>query len=299
MHGLYGFPPAELAAIAADAVQYSPFAPNSPELEGVARGSLQSLTVQAPPGTVERRHVLACALQALAIGAPLTVLAPKDKGGLRIQKELQAFGCNVEEEARRHHRICFAKRPVALSGIEEAIEAGAPRRLETGMWSQPGIFSWDEMDSGTNFLLQHLPPMAGKGADFGCGIGTLACAVLLQKAVTRLTLIDIDGRAVSMARRNVDPSRTDVLWRDIRKAGSGLDNLDFIVMNPPFHDGGNEDRSLGQSFVRRAHESLRGGGVLWMVANRHLPYEESLGGLFSQVRTVAQNKGYKIHEATK
>jgi 16S rRNA (guanine1207-N2)-methyltransferase len=74
-------------------------------------------------------------------------------------------------------------------------------------------------------------------------------------------------------------------------------DLDFVVMNPPFHDGGIEDRALGETFIVRAAASLKTGGACWMVANRHLPYEASLGGHFARVRQVEQGDGYKIYEA--
>jgi len=38
---------------------------------------------------------------------------------------------------------------------------------------------------------------------------------------------------------------------------------------------------------------------LWLVANRHLPYEAVLDQGFGQVRTVAQEHGFKIVEASK
>jgi 16S rRNA (guanine1207-N2)-methyltransferase len=36
-----------------------------------------------------------------------------------------------------------------------------------------------------------------------------------------------------------------------------------------------------------------------MVANRHLPYEETLKTLFSKVEVKAQAQGYKVFEAKK
>ena len=85
-------------------------------------------------------------------------------------------------------------------------------------------------------------------------------------------------------------------WADVRRAPE-LADLDFIVMNPPFHDGGAEDKSLGQAFIGRAHAILRKGGVLWLVANRHLPYEAALNAQFARVTLKAQVSGYKVYEA--
>ncbi|WP_163545134.1 methyltransferase, partial [Klebsiella pneumoniae] len=62
-----------------------------------------------------------------------------------------------------------------------------------------------------------------------------------------------------------------------------LKALDFVVMNPPFHDGGAEDKALGQAFVRRAADLLKPRGTCWLVANRHLPYEAVLAPLFKTV----------------
>jgi 16S rRNA (guanine1207-N2)-methyltransferase len=42
---------------------------------------------------------------------------------------------------------------------------------------------------------------------------------------------------------------------------------------------------------------LNAEGRLWLVANRHLPYEQSLAARFRQVRTVAQAEGFKVIEA--
>jgi 16S rRNA (guanine1207-N2)-methyltransferase len=38
---------------------------------------------------------------------------------------------------------------------------------------------------------------------------------------------------------------------------------------------------------------------LWLVANRHLPYENVLSENFDVVRTVVQQHGYKIIEAVR
>jgi len=296
---VYGAPPLALAEPAAGAVQVSPLIPGAAALEDLERASLASAVIAAPPGTIERRYVLALALRALRPGAPLTALAPKEKGGSRLRKELETFGCKVEEVGRQHQRICHTVRPDAPEGLEAAIGAGAPQRLGgAGLWTQPGVFSWDRDDLGSQLLIAALPALSGQGADLGCGIGVLARAVLASPKVSRLDLVDLDRRAVEAARRNVEDPRARFHWVDAR-SGPELAGLDFVVMNPPFHDVGLEDKTLGQAFIRRAHQVLRPGGTLWVVANRHLPYEAVLAERFGRVTPKGEGKGFKIYEARK
>lgn len=299
--GVYGLPPSDLADVPREAIQFSPLMPGAAGLDKQPAGSLDAITLLAPPGTIERRYALALALRALKDGAPLTALAPNDRGGTRLRKELEAFGLEVNEISKRHHRIATTTKVTGIDDIiAQVIADGGPRfDDEIGLWTQPGVFSWDRLDPGTHMLIEHLPALSGRGADFGCGIGILARAVLASDAVTELTLVDIDRRAIECAEHNLDTPRAKFLWADLRDPHAALANLDFVVMNAPFHDAGQEDKGLAQAFVRRAAESLRKGGVCVMVANRHLPYEAVLRPLFKAVTPVIEEGGYKIYEARK
>lgn len=293
---VYGAP--TLADVPATARQLSPLIPGADALEDIPGASLDSIVIAAPPGAIERRYVLAQALRALKPGGALTAVAPKDKGGMRLRKELAGFGCTVSEQSLRHQRLCACVRPEAPIGLETAIAEGGqqtPPRL--GLVSQPGVFSWDRPDPGSQLLAAYLGGLAGAGADLGCGVGMLALSVLASPKVTALTLVDIDRRAVEAARRNVADPRAAFLQADLREPTPSLAGLDFVVMNPPFHDGGEEDRSLGQAFIRRAAAMMRRGAVLRLVANIGLPYEATLAEAFDQARRLEQAGGYKVLEA--
>lgn len=294
---VYGVPPADVVETPKGARQLSPLIPGSEDIAAVADGSLDEVALLVPPGAVEARYVVAQALHTLKPGGLLAAAAPKDKGGLRLKKILAGFGCEVAETSRRHHRICEVERPAALVGVDEAIAEGAPRILPLGLWSQPGVFSWDRLDPGSDLLLGHLPDLAGRGADFGAGIGWLSRKALTSPAVTSLALIELDRRALDCARRNVVDPRASFEWADVRRAAEALNDLDFVVMNPPFHDGGQEDRALGQAFIRAAAKALGPKGTLWLTANRHLPYEAVLADAFKRVTPVADAGGYKVFEA--
>ena len=79
------------------------------------------------------------------------------------------------------------------------------------------------------------------------------------------------------------PSRASTSWWSIRR----------------FHDAGREDQSLGQAFVQYAARVLRKGGTLWLVANRHLPYEATLSDAFRTATSRAEAHGFKVYEAVK
>ena len=296
---VYGNPPSDVIETPPGSAQLSPLIPGSTDIAGLADASQDELALLVPGGAIEARYLLAQALRVLRPGGVLTAAAPKDRGGLRLKKTLTGLGCEVAETSRRHHRICEVERPAANLDLADAIAEGAPRILPSGLWSQPGVFSWERLDPGSDLLLQHLPALSGAGADFGCGVGWLSRAALTSPAVTALTLIDVDRRAVECAEHNVVDPRAKFVWADVRNAAKHLSDLDFVVMNPPFHDGGQEDRRLGQAFIRAAADSLRTGGRLWLTANRHLPYEAVLAEAFKAVTQVADGGGFKIFEARK
>lgn len=279
-------------------MQLSPLRPGAEALERLPDAVLDAIVVAAPPGSIERRFVLAHSLRTLRPGGALTVSAPKDKGGQRLRGELESFGCEVAERFKARQRICTARRPDAPRGLHNAIEAGSPVTVaDIGLRSQPGIFSWNRVDPGTTLLLRHLPSLSGRGADLGAGLGILSLAVLASPAVEALTLVEIDRRAVEAARANVADARARFLWSDARE--TPLTDLDFVVSNPPFHADGIEDRGLGQAFIVAAGRMLRRSGTLFLVANRHMPYEEVLRATFRSVTTLADEAGYKIFEARK
>jgi 16S rRNA (guanine1207-N2)-methyltransferase len=297
---LYGHIPTGLADFDADALQVSPIVPGSPSVESLRKGTYTGLTMRAPANTAERHHDMALVLQALLPGSPFTILAAKDKGGSRLLKELATFGVSAADNPKRHHRICSGLVPESLRGIDDAVAKGAMQvAARTGLMGQPGIFSWDRIDTGTALLVEALPNLWGRVADFGVGTGVLSRKVLTSTKVKSLTGFDIDRRAIEACVLNIKDDRFASVWTDLRTNGAGVTGLDFIVTNPPFHDAGEEDQALGLAFIKVAAQTLRNGGALWLTANRHLPYEAVLTALFKSVTVKAEGQGYKVFEAIK
>ncbi|HGG04330.1 MAG TPA: MFS transporter [Aliiroseovarius sp.] len=171
-------------------------------------------------------------------------------------------------------------------------------KVANGFVTRPGVFSADAPDKGSLALLEALPDMKGKGADLGAGWGFLAHAILRSDAVTELHLVEADHTALDCARRNVTDPRAAFHWDDATSWGKGL-GLNFVVMNPPFHSGRTGDPDLGRAFIAAAAKILAPSGQLWMVANRHLPYETALNALFRHVSEAGGTSGFKVLHAVR
>ena len=72
---------------------------------------------------------------------------------------------------------------------------------------------------------------------------------------------------------------------------------DRVVMNPPFHTTRDADPGLGIAFLRAAQRGLSPSGVLWLVANRHLPYDRVLAELFRTVEDVGADTAFRLIRA--
>jgi 16S rRNA (guanine1207-N2)-methyltransferase len=168
-----------------------------------------------------------------------------------------------------------------------------------GFQTLPGVFSADGPDRGSILLASALPPkLAGKVADLGAGWGYLAAEILKRPGVKRLDLVEAEADALDCARVNVTDPRARFHWADATTwRPDSL--LDAVVMNPPFHLGRDADPALGAAFIRAARRMLAPNGSLWLVANRHLPYDAALSENFLQHEDVAGDGGFRVVHATK
>jgi len=261
--------------------------------------------VLAPRQREESRALLARAMSLAAPDGRVVACASNNEGARSLEDDLRALAGEVEVLSKNKSRVCWTSSLTSANHtlIATWSQLDAIRRVDDGrFFSRPGIFAWDRIDIASALLAQHLPSdLTGDAADLGCGFGFLSHELLSRCAKIRsIDLYEAEYRALEAAELNLASFAQKVQsrfhWHDVT---TGLPSkYDVIVCNPPFHVHGRLDRpDIGRRFIAVAAQSLRAKGQLWLVANRHLPYEAELASNFQRVRVVAQQHGFKIIEA--
>jgi 16S rRNA (guanine1207-N2)-methyltransferase len=251
------------------------------------------------------QYQLALSANSLKQGGLLLAIAENEAGGKRLQNWFKELGFDPNSASKNKCKIVWANKENLLEEkISEWIKNGSEKIIETShgdFYTKPGIYGWKKIDLGSQLLLNNLPDnIEGNGADFGCGYGFLSRAILSQsEKIKKLYAIDADYDALECTRKNLlnFTSKVEFMWEDLTRPLKEPLNLDWVVMNPPFHEGKEIHADIGQSFIQRSAENIRSKGVLYMVANAHLPYEKVLESCFTQVEKLSEKEGFKVFKA--
>ena len=246
-----------------------------------------------PRARAEALALIAQASALLPAGAPILVDGQKTDGIDSVLKLARAEGFALGEViSKAHGKAC-----VLNAGPQPTGWAATSRQIEGGFVTLPGVFSADAPDRGSVLLAAALPEkLYGRVADLGAGWGYLARAILTRADVKSLDLVEADRAALDCAAANVTDPRARFHWADATRF-KPAQPWDAVVMNPPFHISRAADPELGAAFLRAAHRGLLPGGTLWLVANRHLPYDRILTPLFRTVEEIGGDAVFRLFRA--
>lgn len=261
-------------------------------------GDYSAAIVCVPRAKAEARALIAEAARRVPVGAPIAVDGLKTDGIDGLLRNCRAY---VEPQgviSKAHGKIFTFASPGP--GVLDAwLAEAAPRHLPDGFETVAGVFSADGVDRGSALLAEALPAkLSPRVVDLGAGWGYLAAQILTREGVRELDLVEAEQAALDCARRNITDPRARFHWADatrFKPAGA----VDAVVCNPPFHASRVADPGLGAAFIRAAAGMLTASGTLWLVANRHLPYEKVLHESFREVEEVGGDAGFKIYRAAR
>jgi 16S rRNA (guanine1207-N2)-methyltransferase len=251
--------------------------------------------VCVPRAKAESRALLAQAAAAVGPKGLIIVDGQKTDGIDSLLRDLRARFAVSEPVSKAHGKL-FTFHP----GDDLMADwVAAPKLLEGGFQTLPGVFSGDGPDAGSALLTTYLPEKLGaRVIDLGAGWGYLSRAVLTRPSVHEVHLVEADFAALNCARANIADPRAQFHWADATRFK--LDRgVDTVVCNPPFHTTRDPDPALGIAFLQAAARLLAGHGTLWLVANRHLPYDRPLTTLFREVEDFGTDPRFRIIRASR
>ncbi len=277
-------------------------------------GAYDLVLLPLPKGRDYSRGLLWTARWMLAPGGKLYMSGANDSGIKTLFTDAAVlFGSTTTLITRHRCRVGVAIQARTKWPVFPAAWGADPlepqQRLIAGLSlsTLPGVFSWQGLDDGTAFLLDHMAIVPGERVlDVGCGYGIIGLTAAMRGAA-QVTLTDDSLLATYCARASIDSNQTlfstakvEVAVGDLF-AGIAAQRFNLIVSNPPFHQQFETDMQVTRRLIREAVSHLLPGGRLLIVANVFLRYDklmrDSFGG--DNVRTVAENTRYAVWEAIK
>ncbi|MGJ8626098.1 MAG: class I SAM-dependent methyltransferase [Sulfitobacter sp.] len=273
---------------------YDAWANRGYDVSRTTKGRFAATIVCLPRAKVEARALIA---EACAVSDGLVVIDGQKTDGVdSILKEMRARVTVNGPISKAHGKMFWISAPAADCFADWVT---APAKTDGGFWTAPGVFSADGVDLASALLVDALPgKISGEVADLGAGWGFLSAHLLTRPKVKTLHMVEAGHMALECARRNVTDERARYYWEDVT-AWQPPHRMDVVVMNPPFHAGRAAEPQIGQAFVATAARILAGSGELWMVANRHLPYEAELKKRFSFVEEIGGDARFKLFHAAR
>lgn len=166
--------------------------------------------------------------------------------------------------------------------------------------SVSGVFSFEtKIDRASLNLIKNFSPGGSTVLDVGCGYGAIGLFVKALFSEQKITMVDVNNRALDYARKNASINNLEVEILNSNLYGSLSERVfDDIISNPPIAAG----KELNRQLITEAYEHLSENGSLWLVAF-HNKGGSTLKGImenvFGNVSDVDKSGGIRVYKSTR
>ena len=262
-----------------------------------------SVLIFIPKAKAELDLVLAFVAPVLAKGASIYLVGEKKAGIASAARKLQDYSVDSSKlDSAKHCQLWHATlntdaEPFLINDWISSYEITV-NDISLRIASIPGVFSFCELDEGTELLLEHMfTRLSGRVLDFGCGSGVLGCYTKRLNPSVKLEMVDISLLALKCAEETARINQIDAEvypsdgWSDVKG------RVNALVTNPPFHQGVDTEYSTTEGFIKQAKDKLAKHAPFLLVANSFLKYSALIEGAFGRVDTLAETNKFRIYKA--
>ncbi|EUB19223.1 MULTISPECIES: class I SAM-dependent methyltransferase [unclassified Streptococcus] len=193
-------------------------------------------------------------------------------------------------------KMYFAENPDAEHDIHELNVQLLGQNMT--FLTDAGVFSKKMIDYGSQTLLKCLDFHKQESAlDVGCGYGTLGLTLIKAKEV-KATLVDINQRALDLARQNADRNQVlaTIFQSNIYQNVEG--RFHHIISNPPIRAG----KQVVHEVIAGSYAHLLDGGDLTIVIQKKQgapSAKAKMEEVFGNCEILKKDKGYYILRSRK
>ncbi len=268
--------------------------------------SLEAMVVRLPKEKALAHHLINQAAISLAPEGLLYLIGDKSEGvrGFNKRAQTRLGGALAEQKISGGLWLGqISAAPAVMGQPLDDQDYPLSRQVEerNGFMfiSKPGLYGWQKVDQGSQYLVESLPkmldltlPISGKLLDLGCGYGYLS--MLTAGSQTQLTCTDNNAAAIKCCETNL--SRIGLKARVIASNAGDLieDSFDIVLCNPPFHSGFSTQTDLTERFVAAAARLLQPTGQACFVVNKHIGLEQKAQKFFGKISLHSENSHFKL-----
>jgi|TARA_R110001583_G_scaffold47817_2_gene149783 16S rRNA (guanine1207-N2)-methyltransferase len=271
-------------------------------VEYVAKNKHDMAIIHFPKSKAEFGFTLAMLAESMTEDATIVIVG-ENKSGVKSAEKLGADYleyCNKVDTAR-HCLMLIAKfKPLLPSFDLQSFYKYYPIQIQDKtlkIAALPGVFSQNALDTGTKVLLAHLPEkMTGKVLDFGCGAGVIAAYIGTVYPTTQLTLVDVSALALHSAQTTLALNQLSGKYIASNSLSDVQDSYDFVISNPPFHQGVKTHYAATEQFLSEIKQNLSSKGSITIVANSFLKYLPIMEKAIGNTKTIVIKKGFAIYQ---
>jgi 16S rRNA (guanine1207-N2)-methyltransferase len=238
-----------------------------------------------------------------------------------ISAKAKSINKSVLELISKHLGPASASLTWKKTRVITCVSDGKVRSLPNEVqWSVPklnleirnlsNVFAANKLDIGAEIMLENMPKGNFKSIiDLGCGNGILGLHAKQLFPEAYIHFVDDSEMAIESAKQNWQLNKLDTEGLVGQQATFGWDDClthlddgvrpDLILCNPPFHQGEAITDHIAWQMFLQSWRSLKNGGILHVVGNRHLAYHVKLQRIFKNCTTVASNGKFVILQAQK